>query len=349
MQQLLMNQYEMLSLLGKGGTGEVWLVRDLHLNRLAAAKRIQVPEDGTGEAYGMQCVQKEMELLRELSHPGLPAVYDFFREQDALYLVMEYVEGISLRQYLQKNGKVTEEQALAWTIELTRVLGYLHERRPAVFYRDLKPENIMIKPDGRIKLIDLGACMRELAGREERAGSMGTFGYAPKEQWKIGRIGKESDIYALGMVLYEMLTGTGPAATGYIKRSVCEYDLRLSKYTDQVIGKCTEEDPKDRYHSMDEVREAIEKEKKLSERGIWQKGRMLIGIFLTGGLLLSLGWPLVEGIEQTKIPFPYLNRPILFFVAAVFFQSLSYGKKRTFLKKIEKSILATEKKFEGFI
>lgn len=78
MQQLLMNQYEMLSPLGKGGTGEVWLVKDLHLNRLAAAKRIKNSDSDTEETYRVQCFQKEMELLREFKHPGLPAVYDFF-------------------------------------------------------------------------------------------------------------------------------------------------------------------------------------------------------------------------------------------------------------------------------
>lgn len=349
MQQLLMNQYEMLSPLGKGGTGEVWLVKDLHLNRLAAAKRIKNPDSDTEETYRVQCFQKEMELLREFKHPGLPAVYDFFLEQDWLYLIMEYIEGITLRQYLQKNGKVMKEQALEWAIELTKVLGYLHDRRPAVVYRDLKPENIMIKPDGEIKLIDLGACMKELAMGEEREGSMGTFGYAPQEQWKAGQIGKESDIYALGVVLYEMLTGTKPAAAGYIKRSVCEYDAGLSKYLDQVIGRCTKENPKDRYQSMEQVKEALIREKGIRRRGIWQKSRMLIEGSLLSGFLISLGWPLIEGIEETKIPFPYLDLPILFLTAAILLQRISFRSRGMFLKKIEKSILATEKKFEGLI
>ena len=167
MEQLIGNKFEILKNLGEGGTGEVLLARDIHLNRLVAVKKIKKENEQREQA------RKEMEFLRELTHPNLPAVYDFWEEKEWLYLVMEYVEGITLEQFLKKNRKVEPEQAISWGIKLTEVLGYLHSRKPPVLYRDLKPGNIMIKPGGELKLIDLGACMKSVESGKQK-GYVGT-------------------------------------------------------------------------------------------------------------------------------------------------------------------------------
>lgn len=172
---ILFQKYEIIKQLGQGTEGRVYLARNLHLDRLAAVKeRIRKEEDPMQEA----------KLLKELEHPGLPVIYDFFRQGDREYLVMEYVEGITLRDYLQKNGKADFDQAVKWAVELCDVLSYLHERGQAVIYRDLKPENIMIRPDGRIKLIDLGTALYESFREGQCIDLAGTPGYCPKEQWK---------------------------------------------------------------------------------------------------------------------------------------------------------------------
>ena len=142
MSRVLFHKYEVLRTIGSGRTGTVYLVRDLNLNRLAAVK------ESTEEF-----LLAETELLKEVEHPGLPGIYDCFKEEGRTFLVMEYVEGMTLRKYLEKHGRVPERQAVKWAVDLCRILGYLHDRHPAVIYRDLKPENIMIRQDGRLKLM----------------------------------------------------------------------------------------------------------------------------------------------------------------------------------------------------
>ncbi|MDE6203722.1 MAG: serine/threonine protein kinase, partial [Lachnospiraceae bacterium] len=148
MKKIWFHKYEVLRLLGQGGTGKVYLVRDMHLNRLAAVKESR-------DSF----LQSETAILKKLDHPGLPGIYDCFKQGDSTFLVMEYIEGMTLRQYLDKHGKVTERQAVRWMMELCGILGYLHGRSPKVIYWDLKPENIMIRQDGRLKLIDLGTAV----------------------------------------------------------------------------------------------------------------------------------------------------------------------------------------------
>ena len=358
LQQILRDKYEVMQLLGKGGTGEVLLVKDRDLNRLAAAKRVKkykyteeelTVRGDTGERE-QQCVEyfrQEMELLKQLKHRGLPDVYDFFEEQDWFYLIMEYVEGITLEQYLEKNQKIAVEECLKWAIELTDVLEYLHSRHPAVIYRDLKPGNIMIKPGGELMLIDLGSCTQGGHMGRRQEGCVGTPGYAPPEQWQIEGTTERSDMYAFGVVLHEMLTGVSPRKSGYIRRPVKEYDRSIPVRLERVICKCTEACAADRYPSMENVREAL-LHNIMEERLIRAGGiiRDSLRVLLWTGLLISLGIPLVRGIPETQLPFPYFYRPLFFMVAIILWSEMIGRRKYSYVKKIEKSILVTEKKFE---
>lgn len=347
MEQILRDKYKVLKPLGQGGMGEVLLVKDLHLQRLAAAKRIQALPD-ENKQQGIKDFRREMEFLKELVHPGLPAVYDFFREQDWLYLIMEYVEGITLEQYIKKNGKVEAAQAVAWALELTEVLGYLHSRKPAVLYRDLKPSNIIIRPGGGLKLIDLGACMQSLGAGEGSLGGMGTPGYAAPEQWKIGEVSEGCDIYALGAVLHEMLTGIQPGGAGYERRPVREYDGGLPVCLEKLILKCTAANASGRYRSMENVREDLLKRSGAEKRRrILRHLTGLTGILLWISTAICLCYPLIQGVPETEIPFPYLYRPLLAAACAILFQRICLHGKKKCIKKIEKSLFATEKKFEG--
>lgn len=358
MQQILRGKYEVIHLLGKGGTGEVWLVKDRDLKRPAAAKRVkksfsykedaeETDDENSTEYQNVVFFRQEMELLKQLNHKGLPAVYDFFEEKGWFYLIMEYVEGMTLEQYLLKNQKVGAEACFKWAVELAEVLEYLHTRHPAVIYRDLKPGNIMIKPGGELVLIDLGACMRRDGMSEKQEGCVGTPGYAPPEQWQVAGITESCDIYAFGALLHEMLTGISPVRIGYIRRPVREYDRSIPIRLERVICKCTETEPADRYSSMACVREALLhpsiKEKIYRSAGVL---RDLISVILWAGMLLHLGLPLVRGIPETQIPFPYLHKPFFFMTAMLIWSAMIAKSKTKHIRKIEKSILATEKKFE---
>lgn len=344
MRQILGNQYEIVRKLGSGGMGEVFLVKDLHLSRYAAAKCVK------REQQGSEQFKNEVEWLKELTHPMLPAIYDFFEEHDSYYLIMEYVEGITLEQYLQKNKKVAAEQAVHWAVALTEVMEYLHGRKPPVIYRDLKPDNIMIKPGGGIKLIDLGACKQELPPREVCENFVGTKGYAPPEQWQAGGATVGSDVYALGVILHQMLTGSSPLMAGYMRRPVREYDRSISMRLEQIIEKCTKEQVLDRYRTMKSLREDL-LNKSLKEQFI-RAGWKIIGflqVFLWGSVIFSLGWPLVQGVPESAIPFPYLSTPLICGGVALVFQHLFFHRSKQEIKKIEMSILATEKKFDGLL
>ena len=155
MGRILIQKYELIRLLGEGGSGKVFLAMDVHLDRLVAVKE-------SCESVFLE----EMKILKELDHTGLPIIFDYFMEQGKAFLVMEYIEGITLRQFLLKHKKVEEGQAVKWMLELCHIVQYLHDRHPAVIYRDLKPENIMIRQDGTLKLIDLGGAVRFACGRE---------------------------------------------------------------------------------------------------------------------------------------------------------------------------------------
>lgn len=344
MQQIWGNKYEVIKALGCGGMGEVFLVRDMHLGRLLAAKRV------TKEQSDSTCFKKEAEFLKELEHPMLPAVYDFFEEGGSYYLIMEYVEGITLENYLKKNKRPDTEQAVKWVAELTEVLGYLHNQKPPIVYGDLKPENIMIKSTGEVKLIDLGACSYNVSGIETSGGRIGTKGYAPPEQWRVGGISAGCDIYALGAVFHEMLTGISPTEAGYRRRPVREYDRSIPKKLNRIIERCTKERPKDRYESMESLREDL-LHKPVSERLVrlgW-KTIGLLQVLLWCMAAVSFGCPFFHGIPETDLPFPYLYRPLLVTGTAFLFHRIFFRKRKQTIKKIEKSVLATEKKFDGLL
>lgn len=340
MEQMIGTKYETLKSLGEGGMGEVFLARDLHLNRPVAVKRIKKDEKHSQQA------RREMEFLRELEHPNLPAVYDFLEEKEWFYLIMEYVEGITLEQYLKKNHKAGLRQTVLWGTALTEVLGYLHNRKPPVLYRDLKPGNIMIRPGGDLKLIDLGACVKSIdAGKEE--GCVGTYGYAPPEQWSKGKLSVSSDIYSLGVVLHEMVTGAKPSETGYERRPVREYDRSIPIPLEKVIEKCCKKEQEERYQTMESVRNAL-LSRPVSEK--IRKAFYYVGspvrVLMGAGIIALAGCPLLRGIPEAEFPFPYLIKPLLLMAAAGIVSILLKGRSR-FIKKIEKSMLITEKKFDG--
>lgn len=346
MKQILCNKYEILKRIAEGGTGVVYLVKDLHLNKLAAVKVSKNP----GNAGEREAVMSEMKVLKELSHPALPAIIDFFEEEDAICLVMEYVDGITLEQYLRRFGRVEVELAVRWAIELTEVLQYLHTRTPAVIYRDLKPSNIMIQPDGRLKLIDFGAAFVSAYGQNREELIMGTPGYGAPEQWQNGSAGKSSDIYGLGAVLHEMLTGINPVHFPGKRRPVREYDKSISKELEKVIVICTKRRPGERYQSMKDLNKALCEYGKKGKVKEWifraEKGVGAV-LFLIAGI--KTVFPLVQGVKEYEFPFPYLYRPILLFVIAFLYRYLFLRKagRDGILKKQEKSIFLTEKKFPG--
>lgn len=341
MERILFHKYELIRQIGSGGAGKVHLAYDRHLKRLAAVKESRQDMSLT-----------EMEFLKELEHPGLPVVYDYFEEQGSAFLVMEYIEGMTLRKYLDRHKRVKERQAVKWTLDLCRILKYLHGRHPAIIYRDLKPENIMIRQDGELKLIDLGGAIRYACGRKCGDVCAGTMGYCPREQWKETRGDVAWDIYALGAVLHEMLTGDSPARPPYERHSLSEYDKSLTGALNQIIWHCTGESGAERYQSVEQVEKALlgYRKKNLPQK-IFEVIRRMIVTAFASGTTASFSLPLLLGIPEDQFPFPYLKKPLVFLLVTLFLYLIlfKFKRKRNFLCRQEKNIWLTQKQFSGLL
>lgn len=267
-------KYRILRPLGQGGEGVVYLAEDRDLERRVAIKRLRKEKDA-GED-----IRREAAFLRDLRHPMLPVVYELFRgelcadefplQEDSWYLVMEYLEGMSLHNYIKKGGSVCEEQACLWGEMLLDVLIYLHTRETPVIYQDLKPDNIMVCQDGSLRLVDFGAAFFRSYGEKREERMAWTAGFcAPEQQGTAGRqpyADERSDIYAFGRTLYYMVTGADPGKPPYGQLAPSLYHPLLSPGFERLIGRCTMEEPDERYQVAAEIL------RDLRERGRWKRG-----------------------------------------------------------------------------
>ncbi|MBN1975816.1 MAG: protein kinase [Anaerolineae bacterium] len=213
---VLQGRYRIVSLLGQGGMGAVYRAWDTRLNIPVALKEM-VPQSGLEAATltGLRHqFQQEATVLARMTHAHLVRVTDFFEEGGNAYLVMDFVEGESLADRIFREGALPEEQVLTWAQQLLDALAYCHNQ--GVLHRDIKPQNVIIRPDGRIVLVDFGLVKlwnpRDPQTRTIMRG-MGTPEYAPPEQYETatGHTDPTSDIYSLGATLYHALTGQAPA------------------------------------------------------------------------------------------------------------------------------------------
>lgn len=267
-----LGKYMLIRSLGQGGEGSVYLARDEHLQRFVAMKCIRRmgTDKSDADKKKEEKIIREANYLQRLEHPMLPVVYDLFEDNGSVwYLVMEYIQGVNLHEYIERNGCVQDGQARAWAEQLSDVLGYLHSRKPPVIYTDLKPDNIMVCPGGKLRLVDFGAALTRSFGADCRIMMAATPGYGAPEQWGIvkeepqdtrkGHVrsgfyaDERSDIYALGKVLYYMATGADPAKPPYTTLPIYEYQPLLGDDLEMIIRKCIMQEPEQRYQTVGEV------------------------------------------------------------------------------------------------
>lgn len=245
-----LGKYRIIKSLGQGGEGSVYLAEDESLGRCVAVKRLWEQEKG-GER-----IREEAAFLRDLRHPMLPVVYELLWEE-GWYLVMEFVDGISLHNYIERQGSVGEAQARLWAESLLDVLDYLHTRETPVIYRDLKPDNIMVCRDGSLKLVDFGAAGLRRFGEDGGARMAFSAGFAAPEQrgedGRGARADERSDLYAFGKTLYYMVTGAIPGDVPDMAFPPSCYNPLLSQELMEVILRCTREEPEARYQVAGEV------------------------------------------------------------------------------------------------
>ncbi|MDD4188567.1 MAG: serine/threonine-protein kinase [Eubacteriales bacterium] len=228
-----------------GGSSEVYLVENVKLGNFWVLKKIS--KSGIGTTV-------EPEILKRLEHPLLPRIFDVEEDHDHICIIMEYIKGISLDKYIQKEGRADEKTVLKWGIQICGVLSYLHGIKPApIIHRDLKPSNIILTDGGDLKLIDFGTAREYKDGNDSDTVYIGTKGYAAPEQYGGGQTSASSDIFSLGVTMHQLLTGINPNIPPFRPAPVREIDPDLSKNIENIIQKCTKTEPSERYSSVDEL------------------------------------------------------------------------------------------------
>lgn len=256
--ELLSGRYRILRKVGQGGMSVVYLAEDEIENRQWAVKEVR--REGVQDFRVVeQGLVTETNMLKRLNHPNLPRIVDIIENEERFLIIMDYIEGVSLKDKLAAEGAMPQRDVIRWGQQLCDVLGYLHSQTPPIIYRDLKPANIMLEPGGDIKLIDFGTAREYKTGNQEDTVNIGTVGYAAPEQYGgRGQSDARTDIYCLGVTLYQLVTGKNPCEPPYLLVPIQQWDPALSEILEDIILKCTEFEPEDRYQSCSEVYEALD-------------------------------------------------------------------------------------------
>ena len=256
---VLAGRYEIVGRIGSGGMADVYKAMDRKLNRYVAVK-VMKPEFQSDSTF-ISKFRREAQAAAGLANPNIVNVYDVGEDQGNYYIVMELVEGITLKEYIVKKGKLSVREATSIAIQVGMGLAAAHDQ--GIVHRDVKPQNIIISTDGKVKVTDFGIA-RAASSNTISANAMGSVHYSSPEQVRGGYSDARSDIYSLGITLYEMVTGKVPfdgETTVAIAIKHLQDEMEApSRYTpdlpyslEQIIYKCTQKSVERRYQTMNDV------------------------------------------------------------------------------------------------
>jgi serine/threonine protein kinase len=258
--EILNKRYRVEDILGQGGMGAVYRAQDINLGVTVAVKENLFITDEYARQF-----RREANILASLRHPHLPRVTDHFViEGEGQYLVMDYVEGVDLRELLEKEDVIAEEVALPWFLEICDALAYLHTRTPPILHRDIKPGNIKITPDGNAILVDFGLAKVADGTLNTTTGAKAmTPGFSPPEQYGTGPTDARTDVYSIAATLYSALSGSIPEDA--LERAMGREQLTpLKKWNPKVsigvaraVEKALAIPPDDRYQSISKFASAL--------------------------------------------------------------------------------------------
>lgn len=270
-------EYKIVREVARGGMGAIYRAEDRVNNRIVAIKEACLdPTCGGKIAQIRERLEHEMQALLPLDHPNIPTVYEQFSRDENAYLVMEFIEGQTLRKIQEPTPGVKRQieasRVLGWALQTLDALEYLHTQPKPIIHRDIKPENLILSLDGRVVLVDFG--LMKQVERQLESGPLihgvGTMAFAPPEQY--GESGahtdQRSDVYSLGATMYSLLAGRLPppalerllprAKSGSLERgALTRINLSVVPRIEQIVFKAMEIEPKQRFQSARAMREAI--------------------------------------------------------------------------------------------
>jgi len=261
----LNGRYKILEMIGGGGMANVYLAHDMILDRNVAVKMLRL--DLTNDEEFIRRFRREAQSATSLDHPNIVNIYDVGEEDDLYYIVMEYVDGQTLKQYIQKNSPLRVEETIEIMLQLTSAIAHAHHNN--IIHRDIKPHNILVDKHGKVKITDFGIAMALSATSITQTNSvLGSVHYLSPEQARGAMANKKSDIYSLGIVMFELLTGRPPfsgesAISIALKHlqsetpSVRRWNPEIPQSVENIVLKATAKDPFHRYNSVDDMEEDL--------------------------------------------------------------------------------------------
>lgn len=273
------SKYEILKLLNTGGMNSaIYLALDKKLNRQWAIKKVRKSSSQT-----TSMLMAEASIMKNLDHPMLPRIVDIEEDPKFFYIIMDFVQGENLKTVVTSSGPQAQDTVVSWGVKLCDVLTYLHGK--GIVYRDMKPANIMLSPDGNIKLIDFGIAREYKENASEDTTALGTEGYAAPEQYEgKGQTDARTDVYGMGITLFQLLTGVNPSSYQENIFSIRLQNPNLSSGLDKIILKCTNKDPKKRYQSTEELKKALLNYRKLDDKFLKKQKKVIKKFFTLLGL-----------------------------------------------------------------
>jgi serine/threonine-protein kinase len=258
-------RYKILDMIGGGGMANVYLAHDMILDRNVAVKMLRL--DLTNDEEFIRRFHREAQSATSLTHPNIVNIYDVGEEDDIYYIVMEHVDGQTLKQYIQQYSPISVEEAIGIMRQLTSAIAHAHQNN--IVHRDIKPHNILVDRDGKVKITDFGIAMALSATSITQTNSvLGSVHYLSPEQARGGMANKKSDIYSLGIVFFELLTGrlpfSGESAVSIALKhlqsetpSVRRWNPDIPQSVENIVLKATAKDPFHRYNSVEEMDEDL--------------------------------------------------------------------------------------------
>ncbi len=260
-QTLLDSRYQLEAQIGQGGMGAVYKAVDTCFNNrpIAIKEMSRAGLSPTAIQEAEAAFERESHLLADLLHPNLPRIYDHFTEDERSYLVMDFIEGQTIEEYLEKKGNdaLSLEQVLNWGEQICDVLSYLHNHQPPIIFRDLKPSNVMMSENGHIYLIDFGIARVFKPGQSHDTVALGSPGYAAPEQYGKAQSTPRSDIYSLGALLHFLLTGVDPSEQPFFFRPAAQLNPNVPQELEDLLQKMLDMTASNRPESSQEVENVL--------------------------------------------------------------------------------------------